>query len=139
MNDFVTVFVVPKDIDMSQPVVMIASFVCIGICTAEVILRKKGRKGIIPWRTYLPPTFGIVVGSILLFFSMALFWSGIVQTNKLVSAYEHGEYNIVEGIVHVLHMQPAGGHDKGDILRIGNDEFVIDYFRFTPGYCIGSA
>ncbi|MHC4120006.1 MAG: hypothetical protein ACYSWO_21130 [Planctomycetota bacterium] len=135
MNDFVTVFIVPKDINMSHPVLMIASLVAIGICVTDVILRRKGRKGLIPWPTWtMPPIFGIVVGSILLFFSTALFRNGIVQRNELVSAYERGEYEIAEGVVHVFHMQPAGGHDKGDIVRVGNTEFVIDHFRFTPGY-----
>lgn len=135
MNDFVTVFIVPKDIEVSLFVVIIASLVAISICIAEVILRRKGRKGIIPWPTRtMPPTFGIVVGSILLISYSAIFIQSIVQTKMIVSAYEHGEYKVAEGVVHVLHKQPSGGHDKGDILRIGNNEFEIDYFQFTPGY-----
>lgn len=135
MNDFVTVFVIPKDIDMSHPVLMIASSVCIAICVTEVILRKKGRRGIFPWPTLtMPPTFGIVVGSILLIGSSAIFIHSIFQSSKLVSAYKRGECEVAEGFVHVLHTQPRSGHDKGDIVRIGNKELEIDYFRLTPGY-----
>ena len=107
----------------------------ITICITEVILRKKDRRGIFPWPTLtMPPTFGIVVGSILLIGSSVIFINSIVQSHRLVSAYKHGECEVAEGIVHVLHNQPAGDNDKGDIVRIGNDEFIINYFRFTPGY-----
>lgn len=135
MNDFVTVFIVPKDIEVSVLVGAIMSLVFVVICIVEVILRKKGRKGIFPCPTWtLPPTFGIVIGSIILFGASTIFIRSIIQSNRLVSAYKRGEYEVAKGIVHVLHKQPAGGHDKGDIFRIGDDEFVINYFRFTPGY-----
>ena len=136
MNDFVTVFIVPKDIDMARPVAIIASLVFIAISIADVILRKKGRKGIIPWPTWtMPPTFGIVVGSILLFGFSTIFIHSIVQSHRLVSAYERGEYEVVEGIIDILNMQPAHGHGRGDIIRIGNVEFeIID--RSKPGYTL---
>ena len=135
MDDFVTVFIVPKDIDLPAIVLMIASLVATAICVAEVILRKKGRKGIIPWPKWTgPPELGIVAGSILLIGSSAIFISSIIQSNKLVSAYEHGQYEVTEGIVEVLHKQPHEGHDKDDIVRIGNQEFEIDYFNGTRGY-----
>ena len=134
MNDFITIFVIPRNTEAYIPILIIASLVTIAISVAEVILRKKG-KGIFPWATStMPPTFGIVVGSILLIGYSAILIYSIVQSNRLVSAYKNGEYDIAEGIVHVLHTQPRGGHDKGDIVRIGNDEFVIDYHKFTVGY-----
>ncbi len=135
MNDFITEFIVPKESEVSVFVGMIASLVAIAIFVAEVILRKKGRTGLIPWPTWtLPPTFGIVVGSILLAGTSYVFVRSMVQTNRLLSAYEQAEYKVAEGIVDVLHMQPRGGHDRGDIVRIGSDEFEINSFRFTPGY-----
>jgi len=136
MNDFVTVFIVPKDIEVSLLVSMIVSLLLIAICVAEVILRKKGRKGIFPWpELTMPPTFGIVVGSIILIGASTIFIHSIIQSNRLVSEYERGEYEVVEGIINVLHMQPAHGNGRGDIVRIGNVEFEIIY-RSKPGYTL---
>ena len=135
MNDFVTVFTVPKNIDASILILIIPSLVFIAICIAEIVLRKKGRRGIFPWPTLtMPPIFGIVVGSILLIGASAILINSIIKTNRLVSAYKDGEYEIVEGIVHVLHKQTADSHDKVDVVKIGNTEFVINSSRFTPGY-----
>ncbi|MCA9646393.1 MAG: hypothetical protein KC492_37160 [Myxococcales bacterium] len=32
------------------------------------------------------------------------------------------------------HVQPWEGHDLGDVVRLGDEEFVIDHFRSTPAY-----
>lgn len=37
----------------------------------------------------------------------------------------------MEGVVHVLHVQPKEGHDSGDIISIAGEEFVIQ--RFVAG------
>ncbi|MCP4259574.1 MAG: hypothetical protein GY774_18995 [Planctomycetes bacterium] len=137
MNDFTTVFVIPKEFDVSLIVGAIASLVLITICVADIVLRKKGRKGLIPWPTWtLPPTFGIVVGSILLMGISFVLVDSALQTNKLLSAYNQGKYKIAEGIVDVSHMQQYGGSGRGDIVRIGSEEFEIDYTSFTPGYSL---
>ncbi len=137
MNDFTTVFVIPKEFDVSPIVLSIASLVLITICVADIILRKKGRKGLIPWPTWtLPPTFGIVVGSILLMVYSCVLVASALQTNRLLSAYNQGKYKIAEGIVDVSHMQRHGGGGRGDIVRIGSEEFEIDYTSPTPGYTL---
>lgn len=54
--------------------------------------------------------------------------------NSLVGAYRHGQYQIVEGSVQVLHKQPATGHTKGDIITVNGKQFEVNYFYLTPAY-----
>lgn len=53
---------------------------------------------------------------------------------RLQNVYDSQQYKITEGIVHVLHTQPAGGHDIGDIIRVGDVEFEINAFAIAFGY-----
>ncbi len=41
---------------------------------------------------------------------------------------------VVEGIVHVSHMQPYQGHTSGDKITIDGQPFEVDYFSAAPGY-----
>jgi hypothetical protein len=54
--------------------------------------------------------------------------------HKLVDVYNSRQYAIAEGPVQVLHTQPTSGHARGDLIRINETEFEIDYFDVTPGY-----
>ena len=54
--------------------------------------------------------------------------------NCLVRAYRHGQYQVVEGQVQVLHEQPATGHTKGDIITVNGKQFEVNYFYLTPAY-----
>ena len=54
--------------------------------------------------------------------------------NNLVRAYRHGQYQVVEGQVQVLHEQPATGHTKGDIITVNGKQFEVNYFYATPAY-----
>jgi hypothetical protein len=54
--------------------------------------------------------------------------------NGLVKAYRHGQYQVVEGQVHVLHEQPATGHTKGDLITVNGKQFEVNYFYLTPAY-----
>ncbi|CAG0971024.1 hypothetical protein ANRL2_01638 [Anaerolineae bacterium] len=56
------------------------------------------------------------------------------EFRKLQSVYTHQQYQVAEGYVHVLHMQPANGHDQGDVVNIGGVEFEIDAYMLTFGY-----
>jgi len=56
---------------------------------------------------------------------------------RLQSWYDAGQYQIAQGSVHVLHTQPAGGHDKGDMLVLGTagpGPLEVDYFTDTCAY-----
>lgn len=133
MNDFVTVFVIPKDVEWDLLAGAIAASLALIVSVSGVILRKKGliRGSGVFFRS---PELGIVITSILLIGLSTVFIRTIVLSNRLVSAYEHGEYEVVEGTAVVVHVQPSGGHDRGDIVCIGRDVFTINYFHTTPGY-----
>jgi hypothetical protein len=73
----------------------------------------------------------------------AVIWLGIFMpdnrnTNnaysELQEKYNSGEYQIAEGVVHVLHTQPEDGHDDGDIITIGDVTFEVNAYLFTLGY-----
>lgn len=49
-------------------------------------------------------------------------------------ALRDGACDVVEGAVVVLHRQPATGHDAGDLVRVGNNEFRVNYFHATAAY-----
>ena len=54
--------------------------------------------------------------------------------NNLVTAYQEGQYQVVEGQVQVLHQQPVTGHTKGDIITVNEKQFEVNYFYATPAY-----
>jgi hypothetical protein len=56
------------------------------------------------------------------------------EYEHLLSVYNKQQYQIAEGVIEVLHTQPAGGHDKGDIIKIGGTELEINYYTSTFGY-----
>jgi hypothetical protein len=53
---------------------------------------------------------------------------------QLTRVYQNKEYKIVEGRVSVLHEEPEGGHDSGDIIKIDGIAFELSCFRTTFGY-----
>lgn len=53
---------------------------------------------------------------------------------NLSHIYEQQQYQVAEGTVHVLHTQPADGHDQGDIITINDVQFEVDYYFSTFGY-----
>lgn len=57
-----------------------------------------------------------------------------LEFRTLQRVYANQQYQVVEGYVHVLHMQPANGHDKGDVISIGGVEFEINAYVLTFGY-----
>jgi hypothetical protein len=53
---------------------------------------------------------------------------------NLLSIYQDGRSQVTEGVVHVIHQQPAAGHSAGDKISLGGQIFEIDYFHRAPGY-----
>ncbi len=81
------------------------------------------------------PLFGITFAGVGLIIGSLLFIGKYSkQYFSLKYAKENGNYTIVEGKVEVLHEQPEGGHDKGDIIVIDGVKFIINYFVLTPAY-----
>ncbi|CAG0973664.1 hypothetical protein ANAEL_01321 [Anaerolineales bacterium] len=53
---------------------------------------------------------------------------------ELKTIYDNRQYEIVEGVVHVIHLEPEGGHDSGDIIEINKVEFELSCYHDTLGY-----
>ena len=51
------------------------------------------------------------------------------------SALRRGQCKVVEGIVEVLHRGNPGGHDGGDRIRIGTNEFEIEPGIWANAMC----
>ena len=58
----------------------------------------------------------------------------INEYNSFVEIYQNKEYQIVEGVVKVLHEQPESGHDRGDVIKIGQVLFELSCFSNTFAY-----
>jgi hypothetical protein len=56
------------------------------------------------------------------------------HTNRLLTSYRQKQYQIVEGPVQVIRQQPYHGHSEGDHIRVGGQDFVINYFYYTSAY-----
>ena len=61
-------------------------------------------------------------------------FSCLFSDERLISLYKNGKYQIVEDEVFVFHEQMPAGHDKGDIIKVGDERFEIDSFVFTNAY-----
>lgn len=57
-----------------------------------------------------------------------------VGIRDLIQAYRNGRAEVIEGVVHVSHRQPAWGHSAGDKITIGDKRFEVNFFLATPGY-----
>lgn len=66
------------------------------------------------------PIFGLVP------FRTFYYISFYDEYSKLVTRYDAEEYQIAEGVVHVLHIQKPLGHDQGDIVKIDDIEFEVN-------------
>jgi hypothetical protein len=56
------------------------------------------------------------------------------RIDDLTDAYEKSRYEVAEGIVTVLHQQPAHGHSSGDRIVVDGMPFEVNYFYATPAY-----
>ncbi len=53
---------------------------------------------------------------------------------RLESIYNNQQYKIAAGTVRVLRIQPVFGHAPGDLIKINDTEFEINYYLITFGY-----
>lgn len=58
----------------------------------------------------------------------------VTEYAQLLNIYDGHQYKTAEGIVQVLHTQRYEGHDNGDVIKVGNTEFNINYYVRTIGY-----
>ena len=131
-SDFVTVFEITRN---SNGVFVGAVFrLLIGVAALigalRVLVRTRRRES--SRRDYIGPIFVLV---------WSLFWIYLHNfphvfghIDRLISAYQQKQYQIVEGPVQILHQQPATGHTKGDIVAVNGEQFEVNYFYATPAY-----
>jgi|ERR1043166_2743965 hypothetical protein len=92
------------------------------------LFRAKGLKKV------AAPAFMTVWSVVWLIAHIPLWRIGTTQTNRLLDVYRNGKSQVVEGVVHVAHEQPAHGHSSGDKITVGEQTFEVNYFLVTPGY-----
>src|SRR5438445_2096255 len=131
-SDFVTVFEITRN---SNGVFVGAVFrLLIGVVALigalRVLVRNRQRER--RRRDYIGPIFVLV---------WSLFWIYLHNfphvfghIDRLMSAYQQKQYQIVEGPVQILHQQPATGHTKGDVIALNGEQFEVNYFYATPAY-----
>ncbi|MFT5111723.1 MAG: hypothetical protein ACI8P9_001043 [Parasphingorhabdus sp.] len=78
--------------------------------------------------------FCLAFGAIWLYFHWTLMSAEIEETALHAAKLESQDFEVVEGVVKVLHEQPATGHAKGDVIEIAGKQFEINYFVMAPGY-----
>jgi hypothetical protein len=83
-------------------------------------------------KRWLGPVFLVVWSVLWLYLHNFPYVFGHI--NSVVRAYRDGQYQVVEGPVHILHEQPATGHTKGDVIAVNGKQFEVNYFYLTPAY-----
>jgi hypothetical protein len=83
-------------------------------------------------RSWLGPVFATAWGLYWIYLHNFPYVFGHI--NGLIRAYRHGQYQVVEGQVQVLHEQPATGHTKGDLITVNGKQFDVNYFYLTRAY-----
>jgi hypothetical protein len=64
------------------------------------------------------------------------FWVGmnLYKGHRYLTALRDGKCSVVAGIVHVIHQQPYGGHDAGDHIMIGGQDFQYSDYSASLSY-----
>jgi hypothetical protein len=82
----------------------------------------------------------LLIYCVLIIFGLV--WSALSEPDSdyndlylsLVDIYNTQQYEIAEGVVHVLHIQEYLGHDQADIVRIDDVEFEVNFYYRSFGY-----
>jgi len=130
MNDLQTVFEISRTTESIDIAPFVIGFISLVIGVWGIHLKDKGKCP--SWISH--PEIFAFAGLVFIAFGCFSLFSWIGKSDRLLSAYKNGRYQVVEGRVSVLHMQPFGGHTKGDIITINGKQFEIDYFKKTPAY-----
>ncbi len=135
MNEFTTIFEITAGTNGIRADVIFRLVIGIVILIAGItglILRKKTR-GLFPKKLW-GPVFMTFWGVMWLLLHIPLWRIGTSDIEQLLDVFRNGQCQIAEGVVHVTHEQPFGGHSAGDVITVGGQEFEINYFHVTPGY-----
>ena len=128
MNNFTTVYEIQQCFPSDLFAGIVTGIVSLAI-GGTLLLRKKHDRA-----SKVFPLMAVIIGSILFLVSLIIFGGSVASKNKLMSAYQSGQFQVVEGLVDVLHRQPHSGHTKGDVISINGKQFEINYFNRTPAY-----
>jgi hypothetical protein len=133
-TDFVTVFEITRWSNglLADTLfrLLVGVVALIGGATALISIWRK--PGVLQWRNLFPLLF--LVAWAVLWLAMHDFPRVFRHIDHLAEAYERGGYEIAEGIVTVLHQQPAHGHSSGDRITVDRKPFEVNYFYATPAY-----
>lgn len=132
MPDFVTVFEITRNSNGVFADAMVRLLIGIAALLGSLGLLTRNCRRRKSVRDYIGPVFGLIwsLGWIYLHNFPHVFG----HINRLANAYQQKQYQVVEGPVQVLHQQPPTGHSKGDVIRVNEKEFEVNYFYATPAY-----
>ena len=130
-SDFVTVFEIARGSNgvFADEVFRLLIGVAALIGGITALIRNRENKSVKSW---VGPVF--VTAWSLFWLYLHNFPYVFGHINDLVRAYRHGQYQVVEGQVQVLHEQPATGHTRGDVITVNGKQFEVNYFYLTPAY-----
>jgi hypothetical protein len=135
MNSFTTLFEISEGVNGIRTEFLVRIIIGVAVLVfgiAGIVARRK-TGGSSPKKWY-GPIFITGWGVVWLGFHLPLYLAEKASTDSLLDVYRNKRFEIVEGIVKVRHEQPASGHDKGDIIAIGDKEFEINFFMTSPSY-----
>jgi hypothetical protein len=134
MSDFVTVFEINRWSNGLLADTLFRLFigvaVLIGGLTGVVYVWRN--PDVRPRRALIPCLFSVAWA--IAWLVMHAFPHTFGRIEYLTEAYEKERYEVSEGIVAVLHEQPAHGHSSGDRIVVGGKPFEVNYFYATPAY-----
>ena len=126
--EFTTVFGVS---DWNKTLLASLVFVVVGVLLAAVVVRGKlGKEPLARRQRRLLAVAAVVWTGV----SVVWLAANVTRTRDYLRLLDTGQTQRVEGVVQVLHRQPAAGHSRGDVIRVGGREFVFSDFQGTIGY-----
>ena len=125
MTEFTTVFEIGKIAATEQPplvVYIVGGALSLVAGISIVVARFSGK--LLHLKRHTGPFFIVFgIGWLAATPFILLHWEREALLEKRYIAHE---YNIVEGVVSVLRIQPKEGHAPGDLIKIGDREFEIN-------------
>jgi hypothetical protein len=139
MNDLVTVFVFTENSgpvlgDLQFRLIVGLIVLAMGVVGTAGLLSASLRKQAWFLRVAIAAPFALFWAGTWIALHYGAYAAEKAQYARLQEIYATKQYSIAEGIVHVLHVQPGGGHDRGDIIQINGTELEVDAFLVTFGY-----
>ncbi len=135
MNEFTTVFEISSGSNGIRAQALLR-FV-IGVVTLVIGLIGLVRSKKSPSqerRRWKGPAFLIFWAGVWLLVHFPYFVDATARMSRLIEASRTGQCKSVDGVVHVTHEQPENGHASGDKITVGNQNFLVDFYKVTPGY-----